>query len=161
MHFSKQRFRLTCRYISSPLGSVGVVTWMCCDNGSRVMCVFSLVERGRAAPAVPISLTPFVTLSFLNCAVCRLSTLSRRYEAEGMWLSTLQTLGVLAGSHFPKVAKGAADALERLVLEVSCCYCCCYCCIVFCSFCPSASNGIFVYVHERCVRDFCPHARWD
>lgn len=36
-----------------------------------------------------------------------------------MWLSTLQTLGALAGSHFPKVAKGAADALERLVLEVS------------------------------------------
>lgn len=35
-----------------------------------------------------------------------------------MWLSTLQTLGGLAGSHFPKVAKGAADALERLVLEV-------------------------------------------
>lgn len=43
---------------------------------------------------------------------------NHRDEAEGMWISTLQTLGALAGSHFPKVAKGAADALERLVLEV-------------------------------------------
>eukprot|EP00904_Undaria_pinnatifida_P009432 jgi/Undpi1/5619/HiC_scaffold_2.g00894.m1 len=44
-------------------------------------------------------------------------TLSRD-EAEGLWLSTLYTLSMLAGSVFPKVAKGAADALERLVLEL-------------------------------------------
>lgn len=35
-----------------------------------------------------------------------------------MWLSTLRALGSLAGIAYPKVAKGAADALERLVLEV-------------------------------------------
>lgn len=35
-----------------------------------------------------------------------------------MWLATLRTFGSLAGIAYPKVAKGAADALERLVLEV-------------------------------------------
>ncbi|CAM9924459.1 unnamed protein product, partial [Ascophyllum nodosum] len=46
-----------------------------------------------------------------------IATLSRD-EAEGLWLSTLRTLGALSGSAFPKLAKGAADSLERLVLEL-------------------------------------------
>lgn len=46
-------------------------------------------------------------------------------DAEGMWLATLKTFGSLAGIAYPKVAKGAADGLERLVLEVRrCCALC-------------------------------------
>lgn len=33
-------------------------------------------------------------------------------------MSTLRTLGALSGSAYPRLAKGAAEALERLVLEV-------------------------------------------
>lgn len=70
-----------------------------------------------------------------------------------MWLSTLQTLGGLAGSHFPKVAKGAADALERLVLEVS------QRCIV------SSSFGLYVWLSVSSglvltLRLWCTIKRW-
>lgn len=41
-----------------------------------------------------------------------------RDEAEHLWLLTLHVMGGLAASAFPRVAKGAAESLERLVLQV-------------------------------------------